>query len=314
MPKQQRIRRSRFLGSKQGLLFLVFAALIWVLSALSETYTSVAPVHVAFHNDTESIILTENRMEVLASVSASGFSIFFKRLFPRELRLSTSNLPELDLDNPVVTTRFLFDAYRRQYPSGDGLNGFVLSSVRLPITKASVKSFKPVLIAPPTLATGYQLTSPIQLSIDQVVASGGSETLKLLDTAFFELTSNEVVKEDFVLKARLLDSIAVLADWNATEIEVSGQVDRYSDISFVLPLAIQNAPDSLDILLTSTQVTLKFAAPLASLRSINATDFRADVTYDPSATGQLPVRITGLPDNAKQVVVTPPTVSYLISE
>ena len=147
-----------------------------------------------------------------------------------------------------------------------------------------------------------------------MTASGGKENLKSLDTAIFKLLSDDIIKEDFVLKAVLLDSIAALARWNTTEIEVRGTVDRYSDVSFMLPITITNVPNTLDIELTSTSVALKFAAPLSSLKTINAQDFRAEVGYEQTTTGQFPVIIYGLPDNAKQVVITPPTVSYLISE
>jgi hypothetical protein len=82
----------------------------------------------------------------------------------------------------------------------------------------------------------------------------------------------------------------------------------------MLPITVANAPSALDIELASSLVELKFAAPLSSLKSINAQDFRAEVVYEQTTTGQFPVIIYGLPDNAKQVVITPPTVSYLISE
>jgi hypothetical protein len=208
----------------------------------------------------------------------------------------------------------LVNSYRQQFPSRNDLNGFVDNTIALPLTAAVVKSFTPALAAPPALAKGYQLTSPIKINVDQVTASGGKENLKHLDTAIFKLLNNDIVKEDFVLKAILLDSIAALAQWNTTEIEVRGTVDRYSDVSFMLPITVANAPSALDIELASSLVELKFAAPLSSLKSINAQDFRAEVVYEQTTTGQFPVIIYGLPDNAKQVVITPPTVSYLISE
>jgi hypothetical protein len=314
MTNQQQSYKARFLGSKQGLLFLLFAALIWVISALSEEYTAVVPVHVEIENDTTDVILLDTHLHIDASMSATGFSILYRRLFPTPLALSTNELSALDLDNPVVSTQYLVNSYRQQFPNRNDLNGFVDTAIALPITAAVVKSFTPALAAPPSLAKGYQLTSPIQINVDQVTASGGKENLKHLDTAIFKLLNNDIVKEDFVLKAILLDSIAALAQWNTTEIEVRGTVDRYSDVSFMLPITVANAPSSLDIELASSLVELKFAAPLSSLKSINAQDFRAEVVYEQTTTGQFPVIIYGLPDNAKQVVITPPTVSYLISE
>ena len=314
MAKQQKSYKVRFLGSKQGLLFLLFAALIWVISALSEKYTAVVPVHVEIENDATAVILLEKQLHVDASMSASGFSILYRRLFPRKLVLFTDELPALDLDKPLLSTQYLANSYRQQFPSRNDLNGFVDNTILLPLTAAVVKSFTPALAAPPALAEGYQLTSPIQFNLNQVTASGGKENLKRLDTAIFKLLSDDSIKEDFVLKAVLLDSIAALARWNTTEIEVRGTVDRYSDVSFMLPITITNAPNTMDIELTSTSVALKFAAPLSSLKTINAQDFRAEVVYEQTTTGQFPVVISGLPDNAKQIVITPPTVSYLISE
>ena len=314
MTKQQQSNKARFLGSKQGLLFLLFAALIWIISALSEEYTAVVPVHVEIENDATAVILMDKQLHVDASMSASGFSILNRRIFPPKLVLFTSDLPILDLDKPLLSTQYLVSNYRQQFPSRNDLNSFIDNSILLPLTAAVVKSFVPTLVAPPALAKGYQLTSPIQFNLSQVTASGGKENLKSLDAAIFKLLTNDIIKEDFVLKAVLLDSIAALAQWNTTEIEVRGTVDRYSDVSFMLPITITNAPSTLDIELTSSSVELKFAAPLSSLKAINAQDFRAEVVYEQTTTGQFPVIIHGLPDNAKQIVITPPTVSYLISE
>ena len=314
MTKQQQSNKARFLGSKQGLLFLLFAALIWIISALSEEYTAVVPVHVEIENDATAVILMDKQLHVDASMSASGFSILNRRIFPPKLVLFTSDLPILDLDKPLLSTQYLVSNYRQQFPSRNDLNSFIDNSILLPLTAAVVKSFAPTLVAPPALAKGYQLTSPIQFNLSQVTASGGKENLKSLDAAIFKLLTNDIIKEDFVLKAVLLDSIAALAQWNTTEIEVRGTVDRYSDVSFMLPINITNAPSTLDIELTSSSVELEFAAPLSSLKAINAQDFRAEVVYEQTTTGQFPVIIHGLPDNAKQIVITPPTVSYLISE
>mgnify|MGYP007000296026 len=74
---------------------------------------------------------------------------------------------------------------------------------------------------------------------------------------------------------------------------------------------ITNVPNKLDIELTSTSVELKFAAPLSKLKTINAQDFRAEVVYEQTTNEKFPVIISGLPVYAKQVVITPPTVSYL---
>ena len=148
MTNQQQSYKARFLGSKQGLLFLLFAALIWVLSALSEEYTAVVPVHIEIENDAADVILLDTHLHIDASMSATGFSILYRRLFPPSLALSTNELSVLDLDNPVVSTQYLVNSYRQQFPSRNDLNGFVDNAIALPLTAAVVKSFTPALAAP----------------------------------------------------------------------------------------------------------------------------------------------------------------------
>ena len=72
--------------------------------------------------------------------------------------------------------------------------------------------------------------------------------------------------------------------------------------------------DSLRLALSPKQVQVKFAAPLAELRTINASSLTAEATYLPNASGVLTIRITGLPPTAKQLIVTPSAVNYLIVE
>ena len=121
-------------------------------------------------------------MQVL---STSGFSILYRRLFPPKLVLFTDELPALDLDKPLLSTQYLANSYRQQFPSRNDLNGFIDNTILLPLTAAVVKSFTPTLVAPPALAEGYQLTSPIQFNLDQVTASGGKENLKELGYRYF---------------------------------------------------------------------------------------------------------------------------------
>ena len=102
MAKQQKSYKARFLGSKQGLLFLLFAALIWIISALSEKYTAVVPGHDEIENDATAVILLDKYLLVDASLATSGVSILYRRLFPPKVLLSTDEFQVLDLDKPVV--------------------------------------------------------------------------------------------------------------------------------------------------------------------------------------------------------------------
>ena len=314
MSVRQRISKRRFLGSKQGLLFLVFAAVIWTLSALSETYITTVPVQLKFISDAENLVLSTSKMEVSARVSSTGFSVLYRRIFPREIRLSVRDLPIKNLENPVLNTAFLFGKYIQNYGSSNQISGFVQSSISLPVSPAIQKSFVPTLASFPEFESGFHLITPLKFSVDSVSAFGSKPVLEQLQKAVFTLPTQNPLRTNFSLEATLIDSIAQLAHWSATTIQVSGSVDRYSDVSFTLPITIENMPENLNLTIAPKQVEIKFAAPLSLLPNLDASSLSAVVLFDKSNLGQLTVKITGLPDVVKQLSILPPNVSYFIVE
>lgn len=292
---------------------MAFAVVLWALSALSNSYTTTVPVKVILNPDSETFIPLSNSFEVPARVSSTGFSVLYRRFFPRKIELSISKLPITDLENPAVSTAFLRKAYVAKYSKSYRILSFVMETTDLPITLATRKSFAPVVLQPP-LAKGYQLVSPLKYDVDSVSAFGSKAVLSELNRAVFVLDPENEIKSDFSLQAKMIDSIANLAYWSSEFIQVSGKVDRYSDVSYELPLMRINVPESIAIALTPNQVEVKFAAPLSSLRAFSVTDLRAEVDFQKSESGQIPIQILGLPSEAKQLSILPPSVSYFVVE
>lgn len=314
MPQRQRTSKRKFLGSKQGVLFLVFAAVIWTLSALSENYTTTVPVQFKLQADSNNFVVSAPRIEVPARVTSSGFSVLYRRIFPRKVLLFVSELPIKDIQKPTIETDFLLNKYNEVYGSSSQISRFVPNAILVPITQAIQKTFTPTLSALPQFEEGYQLISPLSFSVDTITAFGSKAILEKLDKAIFELTSEKHIREDFSMVATLVDSIAQSANWDTTSVVVSGNVDRYSDVSMLLPVHLIDAPEDMNVTLSPKSVEIKFAAPLSSLRSIDESAIRANAFFEKTPSGQLSVRITGLPTGAKKQSIEPPTVSYFIIE
>lgn len=314
MSKKRHSLKRKVLGSKKGLLFLVFAAIVWFISALSNPYTANVPVRVILESDSDKFIVLESEVAVPARVSSSGFSILFQRIFPSEISLLTSDISSIDLEKARVSSAVLLEHYKQQNSGDTNILGFVYNSFALPVSQAVQKSLPTSLLRLPRLEEGYEFASPIQFSIDTVVAMGTNDGLVGLTSAIYKLESNKILKDNFVLKASLVDSIAQLAQWSANTITVSGSVDRYSDVSFILPVVLTNAPDSLSIMLSPKEVEVKFAAPLSQLRYINAINLRAEVSFEGNSADELKVTVVGLPNSVKHLVVSPQSISYFILE
>lgn len=314
MSKRQHPSGRRFLGSKQGLLFLVFAAVIWLLSALSETYTAVVPIRVELQENSNDLVLLQPKIDVPVRLSGSGFFLAYRQLFPQKIRFLTSDLPMLNVDRPSVEGATLFKMLQKKHADGNAFLGVTVDTILLPIVAAAQKSFSPTLLNPPSLAEGYQLTSPLKFSVDSVTVFGSRMALDKLEKATFVLEKNKDIKADFDLQATLVDSLLAIGQWSVKTLTVSAQVDRYSEVSFVLPISLKNTPPSKNLTITPKQVTVKFAAPLNEIRSLRATDLSVEVDFTPNTSGQLPVKVVGLSSSVKQLVVEPSVVHYFIVE
>ena len=314
MPKQRHPLKRRFLGSKKGLLFLVFAAIVWLISALSNPYNANVPIKVTLESDSDKFLVLASEVVVPARVAASGFSVLFRRIFPSEVHLLTSEISSLGLEETSIRSSILLEYYKQQNSGDVNVLGFVSNSLTLPVAAAAQKSFPTLLLRLPFLEEGYQFAGPLQFSIDTVIATGSKSGLEGLTSAIYELEPSKLLKDNFTLKATLIDSIAQLAQWSASTITVSGSVDRYSDVSFILPVVLLNVPDSLNIMLSPKEVEVKFAAPLSQLRYINATNLRAEVTFQGNNTDQFQVNVVGLPNTVKHLLISPQAVSYFILE
>ena len=314
MSKRQQHSKTIFLGSKQGLIFLVFAAVLWLLSALSETYTAVVPVRVELESDNDKFLLLSPQIEVPIRVSGTGFSLAYRKIAPYKIQLSTSDFPNLDIDSPDVGRATFFALFQKNLANANNLLAVNTDVVRLPITSTAQKSLLPVLNAPPSLAEGYQLTSPLQLSVDSVSVFGSKFALDNIEEATFIIEKHKDLTSDVILQAKLLDSLTSFGKWSTTSIEVSAKVDRYSDVSFDLPVVVKDVPDSSTLAIRPKKVTIKFAAPLSELRSFDASSLRVEATFIANTSGELPVRVYGLSESTKQLVVDPEVVQYFIVE
>ncbi len=317
MPSRQHTSRRRFLSSKQGILFLVFAAVIWTISALSDTYSATVSIRVELISDANQLVLLSSNIEVPAQVSSTGFSILYRRIFPKKIQLSVSELPLSGVDNTELSTQFVLESYRKAYSNSSDIQFFVSPTVKLPLDQASRKSFVPILANQPKLAEGYLLTTPLKFSIDSVSAFGSKVILEELENATFEVKQDNLLQGNFTLQAKMVDSIAKLANWSTTAIEVSGTADRYSEVSFEIPVRVINKStlNKVSITIAPKQVQVRFAAPLSLIRLMNASELRAEVVYEKEdSKDQLPVRVYGVPTTAKQLSITPTTVSYFILE
>lgn len=314
MSKRQQASGRRFLNSKQGLLFLLFAAVIWLLSALSETYTAVVPIRVELQANSNDFLLLQHKIDVPVRMSGSGFFLAYRQLFPQKARFLTSDFPMLDVNRPSVEGATLFKLLQKKHANGNAFLGVAVDTILLPIVAAAQKSFSPILLKPPVLTEGYQLTSPLKFSRDSVTVFGSKTALDKLEKAIFVLEKNKDIKADFDLQATLVDSLLAFGKWSAETLTVNAQVDRYSEVSFVLPISLKNSPASKNLTITPKQVTVKFAAPLNEIRSLRAVDLRVEVNFTPNTSGQLPVKVIGLSPSIKQLVVEPAVVHYFIVE
>ncbi len=244
------------------LTFVFIALLMWLFVTFNRTITTDMEIHLLVDKPTNVHFLSKVPDSLTVNVSAHGTS-FFKYMF---------TWPEL---------RLRFDDY------SDGNGNFKVESSQLKkalskvfgkITVVSVlpgeitarytdlpgKSVPVILDIEIETAPGYARTGDVLCSQDSVFVYGDSKTMQNIN----EVYSYHV--KEVGLKDTLRRTITIAAVNGAVmeprTIEITVPVEKLVVKTQEIPIAVRNAPDSVNVLLFPSKVTATFYVPLSQYK------------------------------------------------
>lgn len=302
-------------------VFVVFSAVVWVVTKLSNDFTSAITYKVEYENlpAGKTLVFASDTL-ITVGLDARGFDLINYHLFRKK--------PVVNIDLSAL----------RLYPEGKNFYGLLLTSGLKRKLASQVGSHNELIfITPDTLMfefkaehsrllpvvprVQYQLRSQhmlydsIKVVPDSIWIYGPVE---VIDTIFFVETHHHTLNElhedqQFTLTLRKRPNLPLT--YSASEVEVVMKVEKFTEKSFDLPIRI-NCPDSLFTLRVFPEtVKVHCLVALKDYKRIDPAMFDAAVfctSGDLHSSNKLRVEIRQHPSYVRIARLEPERVEYIM--
>lgn len=307
--------RLRFPGKKRFRFFSFFFALsllFWIITKLSNTFTSSVDFEVDFVDIPELILLDQNLdLKVKADISASGFDLLIYHFFKNEINVSFENA---DYMSNVVKIDLIDQKFRLQQQLYQNATLNLISPPNLTFPYDELKRMKIPIIPPEKInyKRGYNQAGEWVITPDSVWVYGPSEKVKTLSGLSIEALSEEYF-DDIDENVKLLPEDQIKYETERVLIKTS--VKRFTEKSIDAFINIKNLPDSLAIKLFPQSLKVTFLVLFEKAEAITAGDFKFTCDFFQLQTSEkksLDVLLESQPNGVNNIRWKPKKVDYLI--
>jgi len=308
--------RIRFPDKKRLRFFSIFVAvsfLFWIITKLSNSYSSFVEFDVNFVNAPPLIVLDENpNGRLRTDITASGFELLIYHFIKNEINVSIENadynlgIGKIDImDQKFGLQQQLYKNVRlnRVSPSHLNFKYGKLKRLKVPILPPNNINFKP----------GYDQAESWHIQPDSVWIYGPSKEVNKINGLSIESMKENDIDGDIEETLKLLPINEI--QFETQEVLVKTKVKRFTEKSIDAFINIKNLPDSLAIKLFPQSINVTFLVLIEKADIISALDFKFSCDYDQAQTNytnSLDIFLEAKPNYVRKVKWKIKKVDYLI--
>lgn len=300
-------------------VFLLIAASIWLLNALSKNYTSVIEYPLVYTDFPEDkVFVGEMPGHLDLQINAHGYALLRYKMFrnpvPISFKVSAFNLSRgQDSSSAYILTRYLKDQISRQLPAELQLLEISPDTLHFQFSGRVTRMMK---IKPDfdfSVEKQFTIKDEIILIPDSVEVIGPElilDTLSYVYTEKYELGQLTRNYSDKVQLQKVTD-----LNYNLFRVDCSIELERFTELQVIVPIEVLNLPDSIALQTFPPTIKLNCKVGLSKYDRIERYPFRAVVDYEMivERVPTLNVTIENLPDYLLGYEFYPKTVEFLKS-
>ena len=294
------------------IVFILVAALLWLIIKLSDTYTVTVPFAIHYVDYPASQLIQDDQ-EVNATVTTTGFKLlnyYFRAKKKRKVDISLHEVKYKMTDDRSYSysSRYITDKiaeYLATNPNDvlmtDDVQNFNMSRL----------ASKKVKIVPETsfsFEKQYKYYGEPSSTPDSITIYGSVDDVNMTKEVRTEVITRKNVNQNVETSAKIALSENLTAD--TEEVEISVNVEKYTEAEVVVPITI---PGDLNMHLYPNKVSVRYIVAMKDYAIINSLSFKALVdTTDMFLSDVLPVELVLSPNNTQIIGIEPKEVEYII--
>ena len=295
------------------ILFFFVSFSFWILTKLSEDYDSKLSLEVHIINiPKEYIIKEQNINSIQVYMKASGFELFYNKLFQNKLIVDLEK--EKIVDNKIVIN---FDENKFKLKESLNSNIDIMNVFPNQIIiglEEVINKFVPIVLGNELkIKSGYGLRSPIVLSPDSIKVSGPLREISKISSVSSLINAEINIENDYKTDYEIVKNKNLSYEFSSGKAFI--YIDRYSEKTLKIPIIVRGIPDSLELRLYPDEVDISFQSSIKILKNINKNDFIVSVSYDSKRKNldkDLDVSLDSFPSSLKNLKISHKKVEFLI--
>ena len=298
------------------MIFVVIAALFWLLIKLSSNYTVTEPLTINIKDTPADLVLTNGTQKIKVTLSTSGFELLNYYFKPSSKRKVDISLEEVPLHKDSESTYSFNSSYAKEKianfltlePSEISfdenriiLNMEQLDSIRVKVIPNADLSYE----------KQYNRIGKIQLTPDTVTLYGPKNEIAEIDNIYTENFTFRNINQNIDINIPLKLEGMLNADHK--DINVKILVEKYTEAIANVPI-INNSKENLRLF--PDKVKIKYIVSLTDYNIIKENSFKVniDTTDINPENNYLPIYLTDYPNNTRIISIEPKEVEYIIIE
>ena len=295
------------------ILFFFVSFSFWILTKLSEDYNSKLTLEIDIINPPDDyIVKKQNINSILVFIKASGFELFYNKLFQNKLIIDLE-------DEKIVDDKIVIDYNENKFKLKETLNSYIDISNVFPDQivielEQVVNKFVPIVLENELkIKSGYGLRSPVDLSPDSIQVSGPLKEISKISYVPALIDADLNIENEYTVDYEIVRDKKISYEFSSGKAVI--YVDRYSEKTIKIPILVRGIPDSLDLRLYPNEVDISFQSSIKRLKNISEKDFIVSVSFDSeikNLSTDLDVSIDSFPSSLKNLKISHKKVEFLI--
>ena len=298
------------------MIFVIIAALFWLLIKLSSNYTVTEPLTINIKDTPANLVLTNGTQKIKVTLSSSGFELLNYYFKPSPRRKVDISLEEVPLHKDGESTYSFGSSYAKEKianfltlePNEVSFeeNRIILNME--PLDSIRVKVIPNVDI---TYEKQYNRLGKIQLTPDSVTIYGPKNEITSIDNVYTQQLTLRNINQNIDTNIPLKLNESFNADQK--DINVKIFVEKYTEAVANVPIT-NNSKEKLRLF--PDKVKIKYIVSLTDYNIIKENSFKVNIdTSDINPENNfLPIYLTDYPNNTRIINIEPKEVEYIIIE
>lgn len=296
------------------LLFVALSFTFWTITKFSNTYQLQRTFQLSFSDIPDHITLGNDPLTLSITLTSSGFQMARYGLFNKKIILPFSNVIQ-NGNQGIISIQEQYFEIQKQLYSNTTINSIDTQSLQFEFATLNRKRLPLRFEQHINFKVGYHFEDTYQLTPDSVWISGPVAILDTLSHARLVPFYAQNVAKDINEKVMIqrMDGLRYSHD----EIRLTAAVSRYTELTYNVPIQIENVPEGVRIKLFPQRVDITLIIPYDALDQYKADEIIVACNYEVMTQPEsksAKLYAVNIPAGIKKMILSPEEVTFLIRQ